>query len=72
MYESQTVEVDGIFVGTIILESNRTRHRFYATHDSVRSLHNQVLNERRELVRRAVAQFRSLSGQVGGRAYLSA
>ncbi|MCE0744642.1 hypothetical protein LWC05_12185 [Acetobacter sicerae] len=69
MYESHTVEIDGVFLGTIILDTNRTSHRFYATHDSVRVLHNQILNERRELVRRAAAQFRGSARDGGPHAY---
>ncbi|MCH4090742.1 hypothetical protein [Acetobacter sp.] len=69
MYESHTVEIDGVFLGTIILDTNRTSHRFYATHDSVRALHNQILNERRELVRRAVSQFRGSARNGGSRVH---
>lgn len=69
MYESHAVESDGVFLGAIILDVNRTSHRFYATHDSVRALHNQTLNERRELVRRAVTQFQRSARNGGGHAH---
>ncbi|MDG6093515.1 hypothetical protein LOC54_00035 [Acetobacter sp. AN02] len=58
MYESHTLEVDGVFVGTIILETDREKHRFHAVHESVRPLHNQSLQDRHELVRQAESRFR--------------
>lgn len=43
MLESRIVEVDGTFVGTLIIEADRVTQRFYATHDSVRAFHNRTL-----------------------------
>ncbi|PHY92947.1 hypothetical protein CSR02_14175 [Acetobacter pomorum] len=40
MLESQIIEVNGTFLGTIILEADRSTRRFYAAHESVKSLHN--------------------------------
>lgn len=40
MLESQIIEVNGTFLGTVILEADRSTRRFYAAHESVKSLHN--------------------------------
>ncbi|WP_049762973.1 hypothetical protein [Gluconacetobacter diazotrophicus] len=43
MLNSTIIEIDGIFLGTAILVAGSRLLRFYAVHDSVRALHNQVL-----------------------------
>ncbi len=43
MLESEIVEVDGVFVGAAILQSNRTDRAFFATHERLQCLHGQVL-----------------------------
>ncbi|GBQ20094.1 hypothetical protein AA0472_0034 [Acetobacter estunensis NRIC 0472] len=72
MFESRTVEIDGTFVGTIILDSSRTRPRFHAIHESVRSLHNRILDERNELLRQAAIQFRRSAARGGHHAHTPA
>ncbi|MFT8720387.1 hypothetical protein [Acetobacter sp.] len=59
MYNSQTIEVDGTFVGTIILDAEHRPQRFYAAHDSVRPLHDRILSERDDFLREVMRQFRS-------------
>ncbi|AHI25130.1 hypothetical protein H845_1185 [Komagataeibacter xylinus E25] len=43
MLESRIIEIDGTFLGTVILEADRQTRRFYAAHDSVRAFHNHTL-----------------------------
>ncbi|GBQ25014.1 hypothetical protein AA12717_1952 [Gluconacetobacter sacchari DSM 12717] len=58
MFESRIVEIEGTFLGALIVEADRKTRRFYAAHDSVRPLHNRVLAEADELTRQVVGQFR--------------
>jgi hypothetical protein len=58
MLESNVVEIDGTFLGTVILEDDRKTRRFYATHDSVRVLHNRTLTGLDTLKRQIAQQFR--------------
>ncbi|MFT8776779.1 MAG: hypothetical protein ABF893_08995 [Gluconacetobacter liquefaciens] len=58
MFESRIVEIEGTFLGALIVEADRKTRRFYAAHDSVRPLHNCVLAEPDELTRQVVWQFR--------------
>lgn len=58
MFESRIVEIEGTFLGALIVEADRKTRRFYAAHDSVRPLHNRVLAEPDELTRQVVWQFR--------------
>ncbi|GEN64192.1 hypothetical protein [Acetobacter oeni] len=67
MFASQTLDIDGVFLGTLIVDRGQKGHRFYAAHDSVRSLHNRVLAEADELRRQAVAQFRRALATTGGK-----
>ncbi|MBY4640870.1 hypothetical protein K6L44_12950 [Gluconacetobacter entanii] len=59
MLESTIIEIDGIFVGTAIVLTNVVGRRFYATHDSVRALHNVVLPDLSSLRRRVTSLFRA-------------
>lgn len=58
MLASHIVEVDGIFVGSLILDRSNERRRFYAVHDSVRSFHNRLLDQSGDLHRQILYQFR--------------
>ncbi|NHO32163.1 hypothetical protein [Acetobacter fallax] len=58
MFASHAIDIDGIFLGAVIVDRDSRKHRFYAAHDSVRSLHNRVVAEADELRRQAVSQFR--------------
>ncbi|MBB2168098.1 hypothetical protein HLH36_06975 [Gluconacetobacter aggeris] len=70
MYESQIVEIEGTFLGALIVEGDRRTRRFYATHDSVRPLHNRVLAEPDELTRQVARQFRHARAQANAHAPL--
>ncbi|MBB2200908.1 hypothetical protein [Gluconacetobacter tumulisoli] len=56
MQTSTIIEIDGIFLGAAILLDGPAR-RFYAAHDSVRSLHNETLPDLAALTRRVAQQF---------------
>lgn len=43
MLSSKVINVDGVFLGTAIMGRGMRTLRFYATHDSVRALHNALL-----------------------------
>ncbi|ACI50606.1 conserved hypothetical protein [Gluconacetobacter diazotrophicus PA1 5] len=58
MLNSTIIEVDGIFLGAAIVLDGLGGRRFYATHDSVRSLHNQTLPDLVVLTHRVAQQFR--------------
>lgn len=68
MYESQIVEIEGTFLGALIMEGDRRTRRFYAAHDSVRTLHNRVLAEPDELTRQVARQFRHARVQADAQA----
>ncbi|MBV1836645.1 hypothetical protein [Acetobacter estunensis] len=58
MIASRIIKIDGIFLGTLILDHTPPRHRFYAVHDSVRSLHKRTASEPGELMRQAALHLR--------------
>ncbi|RFD19799.1 hypothetical protein DY926_09230 [Komagataeibacter melaceti] len=58
MLESHIVEIDGTFLGTVILEADRETRRFYAAHDSVRAFHNRTLRAQDELTRQVARLYR--------------
>lgn len=66
MLESHIIEIDGTFVGTVIVELDGKTRRFYATHDSVRSFHNRSLSHDDDLTQQVALSFRrtSLSRQL--------
>lgn len=43
MLGSTIIEINGVFLGAAILVSTSGTRRFYAAHDSVRALHNELL-----------------------------
>ena len=43
MLGSTVIEINGVFLGSAILVSESGTRRFYAAHDSVRALHNELL-----------------------------
>ncbi|GAN68800.1 hypothetical protein [Acetobacter orleanensis] len=55
---SKIIEIDGIFLGTAIQLSGGQGQRFYATHDSVRALHNAVRPDMAVLARQVAQTFR--------------
>jgi len=57
MHSSTIIEFDGIFLGTAIRVPGIDAPRFYATHDSVRALHNASLPDIAALRRRVTAHF---------------
>ncbi|WP_419730705.1 hypothetical protein [Lichenicola sp.] len=57
MLKSDVVEVDGVFVGTAILQPNRTDRAFFATHDRVRMLHGKILPSLASVRWHAARQF---------------
>ena len=58
MLESHIVEIDGTFVGTVIVEQDGKTRRFYATHESVRSFHNRSVSYDDDLTRLVARSFR--------------
>ncbi|AXY21593.1 hypothetical protein CD178_00789 [Komagataeibacter saccharivorans] len=67
MFDSKIIEVDGVFVGAAIITGIATSLRFYATHESVRSLHNAILPDLAALRHRVTATFRRIGTQGGVR-----
>lgn len=45
MLSSKVIHVDGVFLGTAIVCGGLGALRFYATHDSVRALHNVCMSD---------------------------
>ncbi|EHH68755.1 hypothetical protein [Gluconobacter morbifer] len=43
MLGSTVIEINGVFLGVAILVSASGVRRFYAAHESVRALHNEIL-----------------------------
>ncbi|GBR71145.1 hypothetical protein [Gluconobacter kanchanaburiensis] len=43
MLSSRVIHVDGVFLGTAIMSGGLNALRFYATHESVRALHNACM-----------------------------
>lgn len=58
MFESDVVEVDGVFVGTAIRQPNRTERLFFATHERVRTMHGVVLPSLAVIRHQAARHFR--------------
>ena len=58
MLESRIIEIDGTFVGTVIVETDRVTRRFYATHDSVRAFHNRTLRGSDDLTHQVARLYR--------------
>ncbi|WP_182355879.1 hypothetical protein [Komagataeibacter europaeus] len=58
MLESQIVEIDGTFLGALILEADRKTRRFYAAHDSVRTFHNHTVSASGDLMNQVVRHYR--------------
>ncbi|MFT8716595.1 MULTISPECIES: hypothetical protein [Gluconobacter] len=56
MLSSKVIHVDGVFLGTAIMSGSLNTLRFYATHESVRALHNACMPDFGALY----AQVRSL------------
>mgnify|MGYP003362468861 CR=1 FL=1 len=73
MFDSKIIEVDGVFVGAAIVTGIATSLRFYATHESVRSLHNILMPDLAALRAHVTATFRHMApGRRGsGQARLS-
>lgn len=63
MLESRIVEIDGTFLGTLILGDDRVTRRFYAAHEAVRSCHNRVSRAQEELRREIERVFRHAVSQ---------
>ncbi|WP_323991606.1 hypothetical protein [Nguyenibacter sp. L1] len=57
MLNSTIIEIDGIFLGAAILLDGPGARRFYAAHDSVRSLHNEILPDLTALTHLVARQF---------------
>ncbi|GBQ80155.1 hypothetical protein AA14337_1640 [Acetobacter malorum DSM 14337] len=58
MLTSRILEIDGIFVGSLIQDCKRCERRFYAVHDAVKSFHNHILDRSGALSRQITQQFR--------------
>jgi len=43
MLNSKVIHVNGVFLGTAIMNRGMDTLRFYATHESVRALHNTCM-----------------------------
>ncbi|MFT8808291.1 hypothetical protein [Gluconobacter sp.] len=56
MLSSKVIHVDGVFLGAAIMSESLNTLRFYATHESVRTLHNACMTDFGALY----AQVRSL------------
>jgi len=66
MIKSDIVEVDGVFVGTAILQNtseDRAGHRFFAIDDRVRPLHGAVLPSLSALRSQAAQTFHAANAQ---------
>lgn len=61
MFESDVVEIDGVFVGAAILQPNRVDRAFFATDERVRSLHGAVLPSLAAIRHQAARHFRGVS-----------
>lgn len=59
MFESRIIEINGTFVGAIILEEDRRTRRFYAAHDSVKSLHNKRYSDGQDLRTSVIRKFKN-------------
>ena len=61
MFESEVVEIDGVFVGAAILQPNRVDLAFFATHDRLRPMHGSILPSLAALRHQAAHHFRGVS-----------
>lgn len=61
MFESDVVEIDGVFVGAAILQPNRIDRTFFATHDRLRPMHGVVLPSLAAIRHQAARHFRGVS-----------
>ena len=61
MFESDVVEIDGVFVGAAILQPNRVDRTFFATDERVRSLHGAVLPSLAAIRHQAARHFRGVA-----------
>lgn len=60
MFESRIIEINGTFVGAIILEEDHQTRRFYAAHESVQSLHNMRYPNGQDLRASVLRTFKTL------------
>ena len=58
MLASKIIEIDGVFLGTAIVSSTSAGLRFYAAHESVRTLHNVIETDLAGLSLQVAHQFR--------------
>lgn len=63
MFESRIIEINGTFVGAIILEEDRQTRRFYAAHESVQSLHNKRYPDGQDLRTSVIRKFQATFAQ---------
>lgn len=63
MFESRIIEINGTFVGAIILEEDRRTRRFYAAHESVQSLHNKRYPDGQDLRTSVIRKFKATFAQ---------
>ena len=63
MFESRIIEINGTFVGAIILEEDRRTRRFYAAHESVQSLHNKRYPDGQDLRTSVIRKFKTTFAQ---------
>jgi hypothetical protein len=57
MRDSIILEINGVFVGTVISSGNPRQKRFYAVHESVHALHNHVFSDRDDIRRLIIGHF---------------
>ncbi|WP_148300005.1 hypothetical protein [Acetobacter papayae] len=57
MRDSIILEINGVFVGTVISSGNPRQKRFYAVHESVHALHNHVFSDRDDIRRLVIGHF---------------
>lgn len=60
MFESDVIEIDGVFVGTAIRQANRSDRAFFATHDRLRPMHGAVLPSMAAIRHEAARHFRGV------------
>ncbi|MDE7548581.1 hypothetical protein PY793_11380 [Acetobacter fabarum] len=60
MFESRIIEINGTFVGAIIIEEGNQPRRFYAVHESVQSLHNKRYPNGQDLQISVLRKFKTL------------
>ncbi|MBV1836811.1 hypothetical protein [Acetobacter estunensis] len=67
MLASRIIEIDGVFLGTMIKERSSTQFRFHAIHESVRALHARIIAEPTDLIRQAAVLLRRARSTVNAR-----